>query len=154
MTNDYLEDLLVNLKNIEGNFSKFYKNISNMESYTSKIRSVAKVLAREEQRHVLFYDEMLKEFKGDIYITLEKDVYIKSKQFLIDFKDELCLNDMNSNSNLIEMAIKYEKLNVEIIKDIIEMLEQNYEQNKRTIDLFSVLLNEEIKHSNNLKAFL
>lgn len=154
--NNYLEDILNTFKQVEENFALFYSNISNIEGkYNEKIKNIAKVLAREEKRHVKFYEDLLVEFKNDPYIIIERDVYIKGKQLLMDFKKDINIKDIDLKTNLLETALNYEERNADIIKEIIDILEeQNLDINGKYISLLQILLDEEKKHANNLRLFI
>lgn len=154
--NNYLEDILNTFKQVEENFALFYSNISNIEGkYNEKIKNIAKVLAREEKRHVKFYEDLLVEFKNDPYIIIEKDIYIKGKQLLMDFKKDINTKNIDLKTNLLEIALKYEERNADIIREIIDILEeQNLDINGKFISLLQILLDEEKKHANNLRLFI
>lgn len=154
--NNYLEDILNTFKQVEENFALFYSNISNIEGkYNEKIKNIAKVLAREEKRHVKFYEDLLVEFKNDPYIIIERDVYIKGKQLLMDFKKDINIKNIDLKTNLLETALNYEERNADIIKEIIDILEeQNLDINGKFISLLQTLLDEEKKHANNLRLFI
>lgn len=149
-------DLIAKLIAIEQNACKMYKNIAFMENGDrSSFKTVAKVLAKEEERHVEFYHKLMKKAAEFPDIEIDFELYDKASSLIQEFKKRIIMPADLDTGNIIAFALEFEKQNAALLIDIRGRLFKKSEDTESTIYMaLTDLIIEEEKHVKNLKCFV
>ncbi|WP_053955251.1 hypothetical protein [Inediibacterium massiliense] len=146
-------DILEKFIEIEKNGRDMYEDIGNM-SKDIKIKMIAKVLKKEEERHILFYESLKEELKN-VTEEVDFDIYDKVSFLLNKFKHKLDSPNTENTYQLLEFALEFEKQNVAVLVDIQGRLVRKKEDMKsQAYQVVSRVIEEEKKHVENLQRFV
>lgn len=150
-----LKDIIAVLMQIEMNFSKIYRNIAAVDGiYSRKLKSIAAVLAKEEEIHYGWYKNLLED-TNLVNIQLSDVVYEKANQNLKSFKSSILWSKVADEHEIIKAARDYELLNAETLWNIYNIVKEGEEDSSTSLLSFlEELIRIEEQHALNLKAFL
>lgn len=148
--------LFEDLMELEINFAALYKNIAEFDQQQNReIKNVANVLSREEYRHITLYKELIEDLNKKPSILIDEELMIRAKEYVIEFKQILNVPSIQTSNELLTIALEFETRNAMLLKNILELLLSNEnEQVKDIIVVFEKLIIEEQKHVINIKRVL
>lgn len=150
-----IEDLLEKMLLIEQKAKTFYKNVCQMSSNLPKVELAASVLAKEEDRHIEYYKNLKSSFANTENIEISLDVYDKASSLIIEFKNKIINPNATSVQELLKFALDFENENIALIIKIRDRLAGiGNENNTRSNEILSILLEEERRHVRNIKKFI
>lgn len=148
-------DLLDKLVLIEKKAIDMYKQIAKTKNASSSLKTVALVLAKEEERHVESYNAIKQSLKGKELDEIDFDVYDKVSSLVNQFQSRIILPDTSDVKELLLFALEFESQNLALLLDIQGRMVKNKEDVERvSYKVLEGLLEDEKKHINNLKAFV
>ncbi len=146
--------LLHNLRDLEEYLEEFYRNFSQNEKIKENIalKNTASILALEEKRHAKLYQELIKQAEAGETVLVDQELLTRTDYFLITIKQSVSSYGILSAGQLIAMAIDWENKQIFLINQILDMLNQEAAPDY-ILEVFSVLLQEEKRHYENLQPF-
>lgn len=157
-----LKEILFLLMQIEQNFSRFYRNVSEVEGqYSNRLRTISAVLSREEDAHCQWYGKLLEE--GDLKdVTMDEEVYEAARKNLEAFKQTLARTKVPRERDILQFAYDYEIRNAQTLWNIYGHVKEykggEQEIGSRERESFLKLLEDLIRteetHAANLKQFM
>jgi len=148
-------DLLDKLIMIEQKGCNLYKNMTFMASEIPKIKTVAEILTKEEERHVAYYQSLKEKALGSPEVEIELDIYDRVSQLLIEFKRKIVLPQMGTVQELLKFALGFEKENVALLLDIQgRLVKKEEDTSSLSYKTISKIIEEEQKHVKNLEIYV
>ena len=150
-----LRDILLVLMQIEMNFNKLYTITSVLDGkYSSKIKTITAVLAREEASHYEWYENLLEQNDYND-IKIEDKIYEIARKNLDSFYSSISRSDIHADENLIQTAYDYEIKNEETLREIYNAVKEEKCNEKETLMKFlEDIIKTEESHAANLKMFI
>lgn len=146
-------DLIDKCIDIEKLVYKIYIDFSK-ETGDTKLKTMAKILAKEELRHIDIFSDFKKQFT-ESNIEIDFKVFDMASKLIYQFRKEIELIDADEVNGLLSYALNIENSNVALLVSIKDELVKSSELLRPdTIDVLDALVAEERKHVKNLKAFL
>jgi len=147
----HVYELVRLLMQIEENFSRMYNNIACLDgSYAPQIKTVAKVLSRQESNHAQKYNDLLTS-ANLAEIQISEEIFEKTMIMLKSFKRKIKLERMHDIGELLEYAVQFEKENANALTEILQSLD---EQESAFKTLLEQLVKAEEEHIQMLSAFI
>jgi hypothetical protein len=146
--------LLHKLRDLEEYLEDFYRNLSQNEKIKENValRNTASIFALEEKRHAQLYQELISKAEGEETIFVDHEILSRTDYFLITIKQSVSGYGILSAGQLIAMAIDWENKQIFLINQILDMLKMKAAPDY-IMEVFSVLLQEEKRHYENLQPF-
>ena len=151
-----LVDLLEKLIIIEKNACKLYRNIASLSDVKStKYKSAAVVLAKEEERHVTFYERIKESIEKQEKIEIDFNTYDKASTLIFEFEKRMSKAYVDSVEDLVKFAYNFERENVALLLSIQgRFVGKKFETDSLSYSTFTKLIEEERKHVKNIEAFM
>lgn len=148
-------DLLAKLVSIEQNACNMYKNMAFMDTGSfPAFKTVANILAIEEERHVIVYKKLMDEAGSFSDIELDLSLYDKASELIQEFKKRIAIPVAIDNKSIIEFALEFEKKNLALLLDVRGRWVRKPEDAEGTVYMtLTDLIIEEEKHVKNLEPF-
>lgn len=156
-------DLLEKFMDMKKKSYDLFMGIASDEGINERFRIVARVIAKEEKRHQLYFEEMRNNLiKSGKNLDVSVDIYDKAAKLFMDFSKRLmefskrrCGVDINSVNELLEYARDFEKVGMAIILSIqgLFVIESNYNETEG-YRVLSEIAKEQEKHIKNIEAFI
>ncbi|WP_333861382.1 ferritin family protein [Clostridium sp.] len=143
-------DLIQSLIDIENISLKLYSKIErNFKNESPKISILAKTIAKQEQKHIEYYENLSQSLKGKLDDSIDFYFYDKISGLLFEFKKNIKIPKVNTPRSLVEFAIEFERNNVALLLNIQGRLLQNINDiNNRIYKVISIIIKEEKEHEN------
>lgn len=148
-------DLLDNLIVIEQNTCRMYRYIASSDSSAANsLKTVAMVLAKEEERHIAFYQNIKKEVSLHKDIEIDFDIYDKASSLVLEFKKFIAKPQAKNAEELVQYALNMERENVALLLNVQgRLVRKPDDRDTMSYLALSDLITEEQKHINNLQVF-
>lgn len=148
---DVLDKLII----IENKSIGMYKQIAATKNEYPSIKIVAKVLAREEEKHVKSYDNLKESLKEKELDEIDFDVYDKISGLISEFQSRIIMPNIYNVKELILSALVLESQYLALLVDIQgRMVKKKEDVERISYKVLEGLLEDEKKRINNLKVFL
>ncbi|EDK32594.1 ferritin family protein [Clostridium kluyveri] len=149
-------DLLQSLIDIENMSLKLYLKIEeHFKNESQEINILAKTIAKQEQKHIEYYESLSSSLKGKLDDSIDFYLYDKISGLLFEFKKNIKIPEVNTPRHLIEFAIEFERNNVALLLNIQGRLLQNINDvNNRIYRVISIIIREEEEHENMFRKLL
>lgn len=147
-------DIINKFIDMEKNAFKMYRKIANMEGIVDRIKAVAKVLEKEEERHIQIYQNLSEELKNREICPIDFYTYDQISNLMAGFiyPDFHQVSDVKQ---LLEMALDFEKQSLALILRIQGLLVRQLDDIETvSYNALKILVEEEQKHIKALEAFL
>ena len=146
-------DILEKLINIEEDALKIYIQIAETAKNDSlKISIVAKTIAKQEEKHIEYYKNLIHDLDGKLTEAIDFYLYDKAAKLLFEFINNIQLPQVNNVKQLLKFALEFEKSNIGLLLDIQGRLVGKIEDVDNDIyKIISMIIKEEQKHE---KMFL
>lgn len=143
-------DLIQNLIDIENISLKLYLKIEeNFKNKSQEISILAKAIAKQEQKHIEYYENLSQSLKGNLDDSIDFYLYDKISGLLFEFKKNIKIPEVNTPRYLVEFAIEFERNNVALLLNIQGRLLQNINDiNNKIYKVLSIIIKEEEEHEN------
>ncbi|WP_129597416.1 hypothetical protein [Anaerophilus nitritogenes] len=146
-------DILEKFIEIEKNGRDMYENINKI-SKDIKIKMVAKVLQKEEERHIKVYTRLKEEIKNKDE-EVDFDIYDKVSSLLNKFKQNMDAPKTQNTNELLRFALEFEKQNIAVLLDIQgRLIRKKQDMKSQAYQMVSRVIEEEKKHVQNLQSFI
>lgn len=148
-----ISDIIEKLINIEEDSVELYNKLESINKTSlPAVSLVSKVLAKEEERHVLYYKELLKNVKEKNNAEIDFFLYDKAAKQLFEFRSRTAAPQLNNVSDLIKFAIESEKSNIALVLDIQgKLVEKLDDVSKDIYEVLTLIIKEEQQHEAKLK---
>lgn len=148
-------DLIEILILIEKDAKKMYSRIADKSKNYIMLNAMAKTLAKEEAKHVKFYENLKNDLKDEENIEIDIFLYDKVAKLLYEFRSNVIEKEFQDTQELIKYALEFEKKNVALLIDIQGRLVLNLKDAyKASYEVISKLIKEEKEHEKELEAYL
>ncbi|APM37879.1 ferritin family protein [Clostridium kluyveri] len=149
-------DLLQSFIDIENMSLKLYLKIEeHFKNESQEISILAKTIAKQEQKHIEYYESLSSSLKGKLDDSIDFYLYDKISGLLFEFKKNIKIPEVNTSRYLIEFAIEFERNNVALLLNIQGRLLQNINDvNNRIYRVISIIIREEEEHENMFRKLL
>ncbi len=148
-------DIMNKLLDIEKNGRDFYLNLAARQPEDIKLATVARILSKEEERHILLYSNMLNSEQSEASQEISFDVYDRAVKLLNDFIRVNKSPETKDAKDLILWALAFEKENLALVLSIRGLLVRSTEDSESyPYRILSEVIQEEEKHINNLEQFV
>jgi rubrerythrin len=150
--NDIIEKLIL----IEQDSMKLYSNIADKSKSPNLMLSImAKALAKEELRHIQYYESLKKEIRDEEDMQIDFFLYDRVAKLLNEFRHKIILLEPKHVQELIKYALEFEKKNIALLLDIQGRLVVDLQDvAKSTYEIISKLIEEEREHEKELQDYL
>lgn len=149
-------DLLKKLETLEENALQMYRDMASMkESQDVRLRTAAKILASEEERHVSLYRKLIEQAEQQPETEIDFFIYDKASSLVEGFRKRIVKPRIETVKELIRFAVEFEKENAALLIDIRGRMVKKEEDtiNFNYLTLTELIL-EEQKHIDMLKGFV
>lgn len=149
-------DLLKKLEALEENAFSMYKELASLEEgYDIKLRTVARILASEEERHIALYRKLIGQAEKEPETTIDFSIYDKASSLVDSFKKRIVKPKVKSVKELVQFSVEFERENVALLIDIRGRMVRK-EEDSVTFNYLTLteLIMEEQKHVETLNVFL
>lgn len=150
-------DILDKLIQIEQHGVNLYRNMAFLSKDNPRLQTVLGVLAKEEERHVVYYSGLKKELSDQEIgkMELNFEIYDKVSTILMDFKKSLTNPEVSQIGHALAFALDFERKNAALLISILDNLGKAPDGYNPMLDaVFSTLISEEEKHVSNLENFI
>lgn len=148
-------DLLEKLVLIEKNGYDMFIKISNAETVEAKAKTIAKIFAKEELRHIELYKGLIKEIDNKETEQLDFSVYDKASKLVSEFSKIFHKSNFNDVKEMLEFCLDFEKENLALLLSIKGLLiNMDKDTESKSYKVFSQIINEELKHVENVNYFI
>lgn len=132
-----------------------YKQIAATKGVYPSIKTVALVLAREEEKHVESHNNLKESLKDKELDEIDFDVYDKVSGLISEFQSRIMMSTIYNVKELVLAALVLESQYLALLVDIQGRMVKNKEDVERiSYKVLESLLEDEKKRINNLKVFL
>lgn len=147
-------DLLDKFISIEQAARELYTKVANEADVPEKVKTIAKVFAIEENRHIELYKNLRERVKDDPDIFIDFSIYDRASKLISDFaKFTKSLNAKDTNE-LIDFFLNFEEENLAMLIIIQGILVQSKEDEETTkYKVLAELIKEEQKHIDQVSVF-
>jgi hypothetical protein len=152
--NHTIKTLLVRILDLENFFESFYRNLALSQEAQKDfaLKNTAAILSLEEKRHGEVCQELVdKDVGEDCVITDE--ILSQVDYLLITLKQSASSYGILNAKQLIAHAIDSENRQITLLNRVLELLRKDNIDSSLE-EVFEYLLEEEVKHVNNLQIFL
>ncbi len=156
-------DLLEKFIDMKKKSYDLFMGIASDEGITERFKTVARVLAREEKRHMLLYEDIRNNLKNsEKKYDVDVDIYDKAAKLFMEFSRQYvefsklrCGVDIKDISELLEYARDFEKVGMAIILSIqgLFVTQNNYTETEG-YKILSEIVKEQEKHIKNIETFI
>ena len=147
-------DLLDKLITIEQKGYEMYKLISLMDDIDNNIKLVAKILAKEEQRHGKIYRDLKTEMQKIDLPMIDFSIYDKASNLISSFRYP-SLGHISSVEELLRFALDFEEQGISLVMSIQGLLiRETGDSSSITYNVLTQIIEEERKHVENIERFL
>ena len=150
-----ISDLIEKLIKIEEDGVELYTSIEKQfqESF-SQISIVAKILANQEKKHILYYQELMKNIEEEMNCEIDFFLYDKAAKQLFEFRNHIHMYKLDDVKGLIHFAVDLEKKNIGLLLDIQGKLFEKLEDvSDEVYKVLTKIIEEEKQHENMLEKF-
>jgi rubrerythrin len=151
-----ISDLIEKLISIEEDSEALYSKLESVNKTSSPaISLVSKVLAKEEEKHVLYYKALLKDVQEKNNAEIDFFLYDKAVKQLYEFRKRIQAPELNNVRDLVKFAVEFERSNIGLILDIQGKLVEKLEDvSNEVYEVLAKIIKEEQKHEEELKRLL
>lgn len=149
-------DLLEKFIAMESNGYELYMKIASSGEFDERIKTMARVFAREEKRHMSLYRKIKKSINTNTTnYDIDVDVYDKASKLFMEFSKRHSNIYINNPRELLQYAVDFEKENLAIALSVQGFLVRTLDDvNTEGYKILSEVIKEEEKHVKNIEAFL
>lgn len=148
-------DIIDKFIEIEKIVAKIYEDISKQSNEVNNLKIIAQTLAKEEYKHVLFYEELKNKLVGREDLDVDFDIYDKISKLMIEFKNSLINIDGKNVSELLNQALIFEKDNKALLLNIRgRLVRQETDVEKGGYEALSKIIDEEEHHIRDLEKII
>lgn len=151
-----ISDIIEKLITIEEDSVELYSRLENTNKVSSPaISLVSKALAKEEERHVLYYKELLKNVKEKNNAEIDFFLYDKAAKQLFEFRNRIASPHLDNVRDLIKFAVEFEKGSIGLILDIQgKLVEKLDDVSNEIYEVLSLVIKQEREHEKMLNSLL
>lgn len=147
-------DLLDKFISIEQAAHELYMKAANEAAVPEKVKTLAKVFAIEENRHIELYKNLKEKVKDDPDIYIDFTIYDRASKMIADFAKFTRNLSVKDTSELIDFFLNFEEENLALLIIIQGILVQSKEDEKTTkYKVLAELIKEEQKHIDDVSVF-
>lgn len=148
---DVLDKLII----LEEKAIKMYRQIAATKDISPSLKTVALVLAKEEEKHIESYSVLMENFKDKELDEIDFDIYDKVSSLLNEFQSRIVMPEASDVKSLLSFALELESQNLALLLDIQgRMVKYKDDVEKVSYKVLEYLLEDEKKHIDNLKIFV
>lgn len=148
-------DLLDKFISIEQAGYKMYTEIAKTDNVENKIKTIAKIFAMEEKKHIEVYKSLKKSMEKEPDIEVDFFIYDKASTLIYQFTKLNKVPDTTSPKRLLEYCLSFEKDNLALLLSIKGILiKSKADEESINYKILSKLISEEQKHVENIKCFI
>lgn len=148
-------DILDKFIDIEKKAYDFYMAIAENEVFEQPIKTTARVLAREESRHMKIYEKIKEELKDHEGIHIDFEQYDQMYKVLSGFIRQMVNISVDNTAELLQYALNFEKENLALVIRVQDILVRKLEdENSESYKVLSRIIQEENKHIENIERFI
>lgn len=150
-----IKDVLDKLIDIEKEMSKLYSNISNIDNKNyDSFKILCKVMAREEGRHVAYFDQMNNGITDEDNVEIDIFTYDKISQAIAQFKSKIDMPNLKNIKELIGFIVNFEKENAALLINLRgKLVKKANDTEKDSYKILTILIEEENKHVKSLLPY-
>lgn len=151
-----LSDLIEKLIDIERDALDIYRKIQEKSNNESKVISiVARAIAKEEQKHIKYYENIKNDLSGELNETIDFYLYDKVAKLLFEFRSRIQIPRIDNVQDLIKYSLEFEKNNIGLLLDIQgRLLGKMDDINSNIYKVISIIIKEEEKHQKMFEQLL
>lgn len=147
-------DLLDKFIIIEQNGYEMFLKIAGLDNIPANIKTIAKVFAKEELRHIELYKNLKDEISGRTDIELGFDIYDKASKLISEFLKVFQQSKTENIKEILEFSLDFEKENLALLLSIQGLLVSSDNSQSKSYKVFSEIINEELIHVENVNYFI
>ena len=148
-------DILDKLIILEKKAIKMYRQIAKAKDVSPSLKTVALVLAKEEEKHIESYNVLMENLKDKELDEIDFDIYDKVSSLLNEFQNRIVMPEASDVKSLLSFALELESQNLALLIDIQgRMVKYKDDVEKASYKVLEYLLEDEKKHIDNLKIFV
>ncbi len=148
-------DLLDKFISIEHAGYKMYMEIIKMNNVPEKIKTIARVFAIEEEKHIETYKQIKNKMESEPNIEVDLHIYDKASTLIYQFSKLNKISDLPSSKSLLEFCLEFEKSNLALLLSIRGILIRTTgDEDSVSYKAISELVDEEYKHIKNIEYFI
>lgn len=148
-------DIIAKLIEIEKKSLELYNILKESPNVNQRVKLVAGVLAREEERHIRIYKEIKKDLSKYEDINIDFDIYDSVSKIILEFKKGLTLYEAKDVRELLVNALAFEQKKIALIISIQGLLVRKSEDTEtNSYKALTRIITEEEEHIKMIEMFL
>jgi len=148
-------DIIDKFISIEQAGYKMYMEITKMNYVHDKIKTIARVFAIEEGKHIEIYKSLKERMENEPDIEVDFYIYDKASTFIYQFSKLKKISDTTSSRNLLKFCLEFERDNLALLLSIRGILiKTKADEDSINYKAISEIINEEYKHAQNIEHFI
>lgn len=148
-------DLLDKFIQIEQTGYEMFTQIADSSGAQEKIKTLARIFAREEKRHMDIYRRLKEKMQKEPGIEVDFSLYDKASTIIFGFFRPGLTGGAEDERQLLETCLNFEKENLALALSVRGVL-MNSDKGAESVPykIMTVIVNEEQKHIKNIEIFL
>ena len=150
-----IDNLIDKLIELEEEGYKLYLMISENIKFENNLQIMAKILANDEKKHMLVYEEFKKNLATDDDTEIEFTIYDRAVELIYEFSKIKTKNNIKNVKELFKFALIFEMENLSLVLIISGLFVKSYKDvETRNYKILSEIIKEEQKHVNLIEEIL
>jgi bacterioferritin (cytochrome b1) len=147
---DIIEKMII----IEDKARSMYLSIAEGSSDNITLKLVAQALAKQEERHIVFYKGIKSSIDEEQIAEIDFTVYDRISSIIDNFKSMMSSPQTKNVKELINFALDFEKRNLALLIDIQGRLVRSIkDEHTITYKLISAMIEEEKSHISDIEKY-
>ncbi len=148
-------DLLDRFISIEQSGYKMFMDITTMKGVQEKVKTMARIFAIEEKKHIEVYQNLKTKLEKEPEIEVDFFIYDKASTIIFQYTKINRTVETESPQKLLEDCLAFEKDNLALLLSIKGVfIKSKADTNSPNYKVISQIIAEEQKHVRSIEAFI
>lgn len=149
-----LKDLIDQFITIERNGYAFFTSMAALEDMPERIRTMARVFAQEEMRHMKIYEHLKDRHTLHLGDEVDIGIYQKAQNMIRDFTPKMDNFRSFDRNGILEFSLAMERENLVLVQILKGLLESDATGDAALTEFLDAIAKEEEKHVSNIESLI